>query len=209
MMKDFFKNITTLKTKDVIVALVILVLPLLARLWLFVPNVEVWETEWFDFQAKGFSSVQIFFWLLSAKLFIVLSLAIWFFTCKNWWRKAILIPLIIEIYKLFNIIIAYSVEEVSVDESEIIKSLPIIVPIIILFIFFTFRVSYYLYLSNIKLQINKEIESMFIDGELIENSKIKRMEYFFNELRNNKSNYTKEEYVSLLFQLRNNVFNIK
>ncbi|MDO6596765.1 hypothetical protein Q4512_07545 [Oceanihabitans sp. 2_MG-2023] len=207
-MKNIIANIKALKTKDVVVALLILVLPFLTNMWILFPEAEVWETKWFNIESQGFADIQVFFWLLFYESFVVFSLFIWFFTCKNWWRNAILIPLIIEFYKLYNLIFNSSTVKKIDDQSEIIESLLIIIPIIIITMFLIFRVNYYLQLMRIKWQISQEIELLFNDEEFVKNSEIKKIESFLFELKKNKRNYTKEEYTILLFKLRNSVFNL-
>ncbi len=196
-MKNLFKNIKELKTKDVIIALLILVLPFLFYLYKLAPNTAVWETELFTFNSGGWGNVYLYLWLTLTRLLLVFILSIWFITCKHWWRYVILVPLIIELFKFISV---FNNNVSVIDEIEYIYSLPFTIPIIAFVLFISKKINYYSKYLDLNNEMNAEIESLLNELE-INNDKNGIIEEF-RQLKENKSSLSMEDYKNKLLQLR-------
>ena len=56
------------------------------------------------YDSKYYDNVRIFAWTLMTKILTLIFLSLWFITCKHWWRLVILVPIIIESYKIADIL---------------------------------------------------------------------------------------------------------
>ena len=56
----------------------------------------------FDFQSFGFKDVRTFLWYISKKLVLIFLVIIWFATSINWWRWAILSPILFYSYQFWE-----------------------------------------------------------------------------------------------------------
>ncbi len=69
-----------------------------------------------NFGPNGFDETQMAFYYYCTKLVPLILLVIWFVTTKQWWYHAILIPIAMFSFQLFNVI---TYEKGMVDENEI------------------------------------------------------------------------------------------
>lgn len=151
----------------------------------------------FEMVPGTFQSVSVFFWVLSFKIEVIALCSLWFLTCRHWWRFVILIPFVIEIYKLIGL---FDTSTTVIDETNYISSLPVTLPVIIL-VLFVLRRDYQIRIQNkILLDLDSEINLMLIAST--NQTKLKKMEAQFNELLNRKSFLSKEEYINQLNALQ-------
>lgn len=200
-MHSLFKD---LKTTDIIIALLIIALPFLFYTYKLVPDYSIWESQFFTINSGNWESVQYFFWILNIKLLIIFSLIIWYFTCKHWWKNVILIPFIIELFKLRSIF-DESVE--YIDEIEFFHSLPITIPIILFIIYLSKKIGYYSYYSDLHNEINQEIEIIIEELNIIEHHDIFFIKNEFEKIKNEKSIINMDEYQDKLLRLRKRLTN--
>jgi hypothetical protein len=85
-----------------------------------------------------FADVSTYVWFLLGKIIPLYLLFIWFFTCKHWWYHAILIPITMYAFQIFEVI--YS-EDKYVDTENILWLLPVCM-VVIPFVYFV-RVKLY------------------------------------------------------------------
>lgn len=88
-----------------IVAILIVTSPFVFYSYVRFPDVKVWETPFFVFESKYYESVSTFMWVFLQKFVFLYLMIIWFFTSKNWWNSAILVPISMLLYQiiiLFN-----------------------------------------------------------------------------------------------------------
>ena len=85
-----------------LIALFILVTPLLFYSYQGFPSIKTMETFFGTYDSKYYGDIQIFVWVLFGKLIPFLLLLVWFFTCKHWWYHAILVPIAMYIFQIFN-----------------------------------------------------------------------------------------------------------
>jgi len=136
------------------------------------PDIKVWETSFFGFQfryeSNFYESVNVMGWMLFSKLIPLLLLLIWFFTCKNWWYHALLIPIcmyLLQIYGLFEDDILYK------DSIEIYYLAPLV--LIALIFLYTIRMKIFDRIHNIDLS---ELERVSLKGD-IKNEESLKEEY--------------------------------
>lgn len=145
------------------IAAFIVASPYLFYLYEGVPDIAVWNFSFlgidFKYDSQFYQSANVAAWILFGKIFPLLFLLIWFFTCKHWWYHALLIPIcmyIIQIYVTLQEDILYF--DATVD-------IYYLAPIILLaFIFlYTIRTKIFDKIHNIDLS---ELKRVGIKGEL-------------------------------------------
>jgi len=135
-----------------------------------------------------FEDIQFFSWLILVKVYLLIFLLVWFFTCKNWWRFAILVPLVIELIKFISLL---NEKATSFDEIDYIYSLPITIPIILILLVISNKLIknvYYIKLDDEINQLFNELESDYI---------INNLETEFKKLKKERTNLNKIEYLKI------------
>lgn len=84
---------------SIIALLIILSIGLFYTYELF-PDVKVWETRFFTIDSQYYNSVNTFMWVFMQKFTFLFLILIWFFTCKHWWKPAILFPVGMLLYQI-------------------------------------------------------------------------------------------------------------
>ena len=189
-------------SRDLVVIFVILITPFLFYLYTLVPDVENWETRIYNFNSNYYESVYVFFWVIATKLLLIILLIIWFFTCTHWWRNVLLIPLIIELYKLVG---AINDDFKMIDEYDFLYSLPITLPIIALIYYLSIKLNFYGLNGNLEQELDEEIEIVInkLASAKVNDYKEKRKE--FEALKKLKGQISDDEYVKQLVALKNGI----
>lgn len=87
-----------------VIATLIAITPFLFEIYKSVPSGRVWSTFLFTYDSFWFEDAQIAAWTLTGKLVPLYLLFIWFFTCRQWWYHALLVPIVMYIYQIFQIL---------------------------------------------------------------------------------------------------------
>ncbi|WP_246277491.1 hypothetical protein [Winogradskyella ursingii] len=101
--------------------------PLFYSLHESVPTGKVWSTFLFTYESGAWEDAQYAMWVYTGKFLPLILLTIWFFTCKQWWYHAILVPIIMYV---FQIVTTFNAEAQRIDEGQIVVLLPILVIIV-------------------------------------------------------------------------------
>ncbi|OUS02934.1 hypothetical protein A9Q86_02485 [Flavobacteriales bacterium 33_180_T64] len=101
--------------------------PFIFNLYLSVPEEKVWDTYFFTYDSKYYENANVVAWTLMNKIVPLLLLFIWFFTSRQWWYHALLVPIAMYIYQ---IIITLNSDLYFVDGNEIIYLLPVMALVI-------------------------------------------------------------------------------
>jgi len=125
-------------TKGVLLSICLIATPFIFYIYSFAPQEKEWHTFFGTIDAGEFQTVQNFLHTLFTKFTFILLTAIWFFTSKNWWKYAILVPFTMFMYQLLGVI---NFRLKSYDEFDFWYSLPIILPILAFVIYISIRVS--------------------------------------------------------------------
>jgi magnesium-transporting ATPase (P-type) len=87
-----------------IVATIIAATPLMFNLYQGVPETKVWDTFLFTYESGWYESVAVSAWSLTTSIIPLILLFLWFFTNKNWWYHALLVPIAMYIYQVIEIL---------------------------------------------------------------------------------------------------------
>ena len=197
--------INNLLVKDIVIALLIVVLPLLFYLYKLVP-IDKQSLNIFGLiiNSGGFDNVRFYIWFIILRMYVIMLLYLWYLTCSHWWRFSIFVPLSIEVFKLSTLL---NTEYKALDEVEFLKSLFITIPLIIMLIIISKTFSNYSLALDFNNEINQEIDELIID---ISNNKTKRVDFFnkeFDFLKNEKNKLSEQEYLKLLLKMRKELLN--
>jgi hypothetical protein len=121
------KKISKSAIMGTIIGTLIASTPILFSLHESVPDERIWNTFLFTYDSSLWESAQYAMWVLTSKFLPLFLLLIWFFTNRNWWYHALLVPIIMY---LFQIIVTLSADVEKFDEFQIIYMLPIMAIII-------------------------------------------------------------------------------
>jgi hypothetical protein len=120
------------------------------------PSAKVWETPFFTFTSKYYENVETFAWVFLQKFIFIYLMIIWFMTCKNWWNKAILIPIGMMAYQIINLL---NDELKFKDEGlDAIVVLPLTILVCYILMKIRNKLSFYTEALDLKSQIDLEIE---------------------------------------------------
>lgn len=104
----------------------------------------------------GFKSIDILVWLLFLKVTYLLSLSIWFITSLNWWKYAILSPIVLVSYQIWEMF-----QDVRyIDAWGNLRAFPFILFIILTLIILSNYVKYELKVSDLQESISRELDEM-------------------------------------------------
>jgi hypothetical protein len=124
--RNFFPDVNKGSRSPVVGAIIgtfIALTPLFWSLHESVPDKAVWDTFFGTYESLEWESARYAMWVLTGKLIPLLLLLIWFFTNKNWWYHALLVPIILYIKQIYGTIQA---DLNYIDEVQFIGMLPII-----------------------------------------------------------------------------------
>jgi hypothetical protein len=123
------RKITTRKSAIVgtILGTIIALTPILFSLHESVPDERLWNTFLFTYDSSLWESAQYAMWVITGKFIPLLLLLIWFFTNRNWWYHALLVPIVMY---LFQIIATFSADSQYYDEFQFVYMLPIMAIVI-------------------------------------------------------------------------------
>ena len=102
--------------------------PYLFYLYEYAPKGQAsWDTTFFSYHSFGFQDVYTALWLITGKALPLIFLIIWFFTCRQWWYHALLVPITMYIWQLVGILID---DGQFIDQFQLIYLVPIMALII-------------------------------------------------------------------------------
>lgn len=177
----------------------IVAMPLIINIHKIAPKQKNWKTEYFIINSNYFENVNTMLWLLFTKIFIIGIISVWFVTCRHWWRYAILVPLVIELYKLIAML---NDENEFIDEIEFIHTIPIIIPIILFIVFISNRLGYYNKSVVFNQQLTQEIDQLFSELSNFKKESYTRAKTNYKHLLKEKGSLPKEEYLQKLIAIR-------
>ncbi len=125
--KTVKKRFTRRNALGTITGTLIAITPFIFYFYESVPDTKVWNTFLFTYNSGFYESAQISIWILMMKAVPLYLLIIWFFTCRDWWYHALLVPIIMY---LFQVIGAINSDMEFIDEFGILYMLPVMAVII-------------------------------------------------------------------------------
>ncbi|WP_152611538.1 hypothetical protein [Psychroserpens damuponensis] len=101
--------------------------PFLFYLYEYVPNTQVWETFLFTYDSNLWGDANLSMWILTGKAVPFVLLLIWFFTNRNWWYHALIVPIVMYAFQIVGLI--YN-DIANVDELDWLYMIPLMAIII-------------------------------------------------------------------------------
>jgi hypothetical protein len=204
MKKLGLQNITI---KDVLISILILVVTFG---YFFVNYIEEGvksvDVLGFTIGSFGFQDISDMVYFVKMKLIIIVFSIIWYFTCKHWWKSAILVIITIELLKLLS---ALNSNQEYVDEIEYYSSLPITIPIILLIIFIAKKINDYNLANNLRSELDYKINSIFFELHKEKKDDAEKLKNDFRKLKNNEKIIGSHSiYLNKLIQMRDNFYEI-
>ena len=187
--------------KDFSIAFIIFISPFLFFLYTIAPkDTTEWKTRFFyiNLQNSGYE-IDVLLWRISTSLLYMITIGLWFVTCKHWWRYFILISFLLEVYKFFGYY--YEVTNFLIE----FKSYNITVlslTLIFLLLFISKKLNYYSSSKSINQQIDEEINLMMQQVSNYKKEDYKEFKSKLILLRKQKLHLEKKEYLIQLIKLR-------
>ena len=122
----------------VFLSLLLIATPFLFYVYKYAPAEKEWDTIFGTIRANGFINVQNYMHAVFTKFTFIMLTTIWFLTSNNWWKYAILVPLVMFLFQFLGVL-NYELE--YIDEFDFWYSLPIILPILFFLIYISFLIS--------------------------------------------------------------------
>ncbi len=104
--------------------------------------------------ANGFHDINTFYWFLLLKICIIIPLIIWFVTTSYWWKYAILSPIILFTYQLWEA----TLDITDLDSYSNIKILPLIIFVLVLVLMLAKLTRYIARIMELYSEINEELD---------------------------------------------------
>ncbi len=122
----------------VFLSLLLIATPFLLYIYKYAPDEKEWDTIFGTLRSSGFNNVQVYIHAIFTKFTFIMLTTIWFLTSNNWWKYAILVPLVLFLFQFIGVL---NFEIQYIDEFDFWYSLPIILPILIFLIYISLRIS--------------------------------------------------------------------
>lgn len=130
-LKDLKSSFQRTDKKTIIVGTLIAIFlgtsPYLFYLYEYAPKEPVWRTTFFTYHSFGFNDVYTALWLITGKALPLIFLIVWFFTCRQWWYHALLVPISMYVYQLIGILID---DGQFIDQHQLLYLVPVMALII-------------------------------------------------------------------------------
>ncbi|RMB59216.1 hypothetical protein EAX61_09175 [Dokdonia sinensis] len=138
------------------IAILLAITPFLFYLYKYAPQESsVWETPFFKINGGGFVNVQAFVHAVVTKLTFILITMLWFISSRDWWKWAILIPLVMFLFQFFGVI---NFQQDYVDDFDFWYALPVITPVIIVLIWISHELNRVVGDLDLKDEIEDELK---------------------------------------------------
>ena len=116
-------------TLESLAVLLILITPFLFKIHEYFPEDPEAKVSilGFEITRNGFQDISVYVWFLLGKFIPLYLLTLWFLTCKHWWYHAILIPITMYAFQIFEVIFS---DDKYVDTDNIMWLLPVCMAVI-------------------------------------------------------------------------------
>ncbi|MFT4848593.1 MAG: hypothetical protein ACI83B_001126 [Sediminicola sp.] len=119
-------------------SLLLIATPFLFYFYKYAPDAKEWDTIFGTIRSNGFANVQTYMHAIFTKFTFIMLTTMWFLTSNNWWKYAILVPLVMFLFQFLGVL---NFELEYIDEFDFWYSLPIILPILFFLIYISFLIS--------------------------------------------------------------------
>jgi hypothetical protein len=183
---------------DFLIVALLIFTPFLLYSYRFIPeNVQEYEVFWFMLHNHGFVDVHTFYWFVCLKLGIFLPMVMWYVTARDWWRYAILSPIVLVIYQSFEAFASYEIT----DEISFFKALPLTIAIVCFLGWIVHIIRHKTKVLELYEGITQEIEEMLSTISL-HTEMFSEKEAEFKDLKENAQGIKEKQRIDLLKDLR-------
>ena len=138
---------------------IFLVLPFLFFSFHLIPeDVHIYDNNWIQIGNYGFSNMKTFIWYLSLKLCILIPICLWFVLSNDWWKYAILSPIVVFSFQLWE---AVQNTEIT-DKVSYSKAAPWVLIILTFLLFVSNKVKHQSKILDIHEEISKDVEELLL-----------------------------------------------
>tara|TARA_R110001592_G_scaffold39973_1_gene131408 strand:+ start:27 stop:1328 length:1302 start_codon:yes stop_codon:yes gene_type:complete len=120
----------------------------------------------------GFTDVEAAMYFFAIKIALLIPILIWFFTSPNWWRYALLSPILLTVFQLWE---GFQMAD-KVDETSFYYAAPWLFIVIAIVLYLDKKVSYAKNILESKHEIKRKVEEILnseeYKNEIVEKSKI-------------------------------------
>ncbi len=181
---------------EVLLALILVLTPLLLSLYDFVaPGVRELNFLGMNMPLFGFPDLRTFFWVVCAKIILIIPVSLWFFSNRHWWKYFLLIPFSVGLFQLLEILSSTS----EVDGYKFFNLVPIILLISVVMVVLTRRFRNYVLLLEfyniMEIKINKTIKYLSYHSQ---SEKKKNLKKELTALIKDHKKYAPSEYLERL-----------
>ncbi len=138
---------------------------------------------------NGFADLSVYAWFMLGKIVPLYLFVIWFLTCKHWWYHAILIPVMMYAFQIFEVI---STIDLYVDTENLLWLLPVCM-VVVPFVYFIRIKLYDKYVHGI------DLEAMEAELEVLKEKQTQQSSSEKSE--DNDNSYQNKQYLSLTEKL--------
>ncbi len=186
------------KKWDLLIVALLIFTSFLLDSYKFIPeNVQQYKVLWFTLHSHGFVDVHTFYWYVCIKLGIFLPMVIWFVTSRDWWRYAILSPIVLMFHQLLE---GIAPREIT-DEISFFKALPLIIAIVCFLGWIAHVIRHKTKVLELYEGITQEIEEML--SKISSHTEMfSEKEAEFKDLKENAQGIKEKQRIDLLKDLR-------
>ena len=141
--------------KGVFISLLLMLTPFVFYLYRFAPDAESWDIGILSINSGGFDTVFGMVHALFTKITFLILTTTWFFTCKHWWKYAILVPFGMFFFQLTGVLnhqIQYT------DDFNFWSVLPVLSPVVIGMVLISIKLNKRTKLLDIREQVKHEMQ---------------------------------------------------
>ncbi len=154
----------------------------------------------FSLDSNGFNDVFTYIWFLKIKLIVLLPSVFWFITLKDWWRYAILSPIIIYGYQFWEA--SRNVD--TLDAISNLKLVPFVIIILGLLIFLSRKFKNKILFSELHSFLTKEIDNLLTSMAYSSQKEILEK---YDGIKNQTSQKSQYNYLNDLLNLKKDIQN--
>ena len=174
-----------------LLTLIVASTPILFYFYKYLPDSPTLEVFGMLVESNGFQSVRDFVWFIQMKLLPLILCCIWFFTCKQWYYPAILVPIAMYSFQLYTLL---SSNTKVIDEGEVF--LVLAVTLVIIPIVYFIRVNLVdKYVHGIDLKAIKEETNILKEKEELRKER-ERLEKLLHKIEQKNLNLVEHAYNS-------------
>jgi len=139
------------------------------------------------------------------KILILGFSLIWYFTCRHWWKSAILVIIAVELAKIITALLNTSH---AIDEIDYITSLPITIPIILALALISKKLNKYNLSIELRSKIDNEIDKIYFELYNKKSADLDLLKKQFEDKKKSRSKIESIIYLKELITIRDEFYRI-